>query len=502
MPATLADLRARRRAGIDHPVIDSLVHSMEYVPVLEDFIHEVGGTHLVDRFRAARRSGRFQSSLWYDLSPSERARRRVVRPAWWGFPSARTIDLAAVALPALLSERLPECGVDFGIVYGNAATFAVLIDDNDLRAPLCRAVNLYQAELFAPHRERLCPAAAIPLFTPQEGIEELEFAVGELGFRTALISGGATRHEMSEDGRMAAPWFDSFGIDSAFDYAPFWQRAVSLGVPLAVHRGTQGWPGRDSISNYSSNQIGHFATGHEAIVRGLFFGGVTRRFPDIRLSLLEGGAGYGESLLADLASVWRRRGGRFISQYDPGALDMALLFDLIKRYGDRKLCTAVRSPDDLAGEVFGLGEAGQGPARDQEQLDDFAAAGISDESDIARRFIPNFWFGCEADDPPTCFGESHVRAVWATDGGHWDVPDLTGSLDTTWTYVEKGHLSIENFSDLVYRNPVRFFTEANANFFQGTALACASDCQLMRIGGQEAQGSESGVLKPALDSMG
>jgi hypothetical protein len=48
-----------------------------------------------------------------------------------------------------------------------------------------------------------------------------------------------------------------------------------------------GWGSRVSVNNYMYNHIGHFAAASEALCKGLFFGGVTKRFPGIKFMFLE-----------------------------------------------------------------------------------------------------------------------------------------------------------------------------------------------------------------------
>ena len=54
---------------------------------------------------------------------------------------------------------------------------------------------------------------------------------------------------------------DFYGLDSDYDYDPFWAKVVELGVPVLTHYGSQGGVGRSSTSNYMFNHIGHFADG-------------------------------------------------------------------------------------------------------------------------------------------------------------------------------------------------------------------------------------------------
>ena len=90
-----------------------------------------------------------------------------------------------------------------------------------------------------------------------------------------------------------ANWLDTFGVDSEYNYDPFWAKAVELKIPLTTHSAGMGWTSRSSVTNYLYNHIGHFASASEALAKSLFFSGVTRRFPDLRVGFLEGGAAWG-----------------------------------------------------------------------------------------------------------------------------------------------------------------------------------------------------------------
>lgn len=54
--------------------------------------------------------------------------------------------------------------------------------------------------------------------------------------------------------------------------------------------------------------------------------------------------------------------------------------------------------------------------------------------------------------------------------GHWDVPDLTLPLAESWALVEEGVISEADFHSYVFANPYKFYTEANPDFFKGTAI--------------------------------
>jgi predicted TIM-barrel fold metal-dependent hydrolase len=479
---------AALRDQLDYPVVDTDVHTVEYAPLLEEYIEKAGGTASVDQYRkAVARGFGYLGNAWYGQSWEERRGARSTRPPWWALPASNTLDLATASLPALLHERLQEAGTDFAVLYPNVSTFAPHIGDDALRRVVVRAVNTYNADVYRDYADRLTPVAAIPLHTPQEGIEELEFAVKELGLKAALIPGYVNRpiqaladkYPRAEHPELAAnlSWVDTFGIDSEHDYDPFWAKAVELGTVLTTHSAGMGWTARRSVSNYMYNHIGHFADASHALAKSLFFGGVTRRFPQLRVGLLEGGAAWGAALYADLVGHWEKRNGAAIHHYNPANIDGELLLKLFSQYGG-KLTRGGALPDVgvLAGGA--LGQANNSRPQDPGRLDDFAAAGIERAEDIPGLFVPNFYFGAEADDPTVAhafnrkanpFG-AQLNAFWASDSGHWDVPDLTRVLADTWALVERGALTEENFRDLVSTHPVNFYSGANPDFFNGTAV--------------------------------
>jgi predicted TIM-barrel fold metal-dependent hydrolase len=489
---TILKSRKRSRSAIlaesfDHPIIDVDLHTIEFTPLLEDYIDKYGSPALVDEFRKAIRRGfGYLGNEWYDLGVEERRAQRVARPPWWALPTKNTLDLATVSLPRLLHERLGEQGTDYAVAYPNVSTLATHVGREDLRRALVRAVNAYHADAFRPYADRITPVAAIPLHTPQEGVEELAFAVEELGLKVALIPGSLRRpiravaeqyppRQHPEVGKHAS-WLDTFGIDTEQDYDPFWAKAVELRTVLTTHSVGMSWTSRNSWSNYMYNHVGHFASASEALAKSLFMSGVTRRFPDLRVGFLEGGAAWATSLYADLVGHWEKRNGEAIRNYDPELIDAELLHALYREYADEPVKSRL---GDLASVLGGaLGVSNNSRPQDRDALDDFAAAGIERAEDIRDRFVPNFYFGAEADDPTVAYAfntkvnpfGATLNAFWASDSGHWDVPDLTATLAETYRLVETGALTEQNFRDLVFTHPHRFFAEKNPTFFAGTAV--------------------------------
>ena len=102
-----------------------------------------------------------------------------------------------------------------------------------------------------------------------------------------------------------------------YDYDPFWSRCVDVGVSVAGHSTAMGVGSRQSPTNFMFNHTGHFGFSGEALARGLLYGGVTARFPTLRVALLEGGVTWARGLLGDLISRWEKRNAEAIQYYDP-----------------------------------------------------------------------------------------------------------------------------------------------------------------------------------------
>lgn len=269
---------ARVRAGLSHPVVDADGHFIETAPVfqcfLEDYAKEAGGGDLAARFAAGIDYDETVLRPWSRLSDAERRALWTPRPPWWSLPAANTLDRATAHLPRLLYERLDDLGLDFAVLYPSRTLTTTAIVDAELRQLACRALNAFNAEVWAPYADRVTPVAQIPTHTPTEAIAELEHAVGTLGYRAIMINGLVHRPIGAAGGPRPAGvpnWgsgsgerIDALGLDSEYDYDPFWRRCVELRVAPASHTPGMGWGSRRSISSYMYNHMGSFAASMDA----------------------------------------------------------------------------------------------------------------------------------------------------------------------------------------------------------------------------------------------
>ena len=465
------------RARLSHPIIDADGHWLEYGPVMREEFRRIGGEAAVEAWDFA--SQRVPNSL--KLSVAERGRRRVGQEAFWSSPSENVLDRATAMLPRLMYERLGELGIDFSVVYPTAGLSFHRMQDTRLRRAICRAYNVFTADQFAGLSDRVIPAAIIPMYTPDEAIEELEYAVTQLGYKVVMVGGMMRRRvpaleEENPEASKLVEWYDVIGIDSPYDYDPVWEKCRELRVAPSFHNGARSILLRNSPSNFCYNHIGHFASAGHAVAKALFFGGVTRRFPDLNFAFLEGGVGWASMLYADLIGHWEKRNRQAIEKTNPGRLDRGALLALVEKYGRPAVVDGVRSGAGLDGDTNSALTGGV------EDLDDYFRCRIERAEDIRDLFVPRFYFGCEADDPANAwafnraanpFG-ARLNALFSSDIGHFDVPDMADVVPEAYELVEHGLLDDTDFRDFMFANAVRFWAEVNPDFFKGTAVEKAA----------------------------
>src|SRR5262249_3900360 len=157
----------------------------------------------------------------------------------------------------------------------------------------------------------------------------------------------------------------------------------------------------------------------------LVFGGVPMRFPNLHFAFQEGGVAWASALLAGLINHWEKRNIGAIQHYNPANLDRAPLEQLFE--GHARGAPAERR-DPLSEGVIMLSDPDELP-RDVDQFGESLVGGVDD---LIAMFSTRFFYGCEADDPMNALafasalnaGGAVLPAVFSSDIGHWDVPDM------------------------------------------------------------------------------
>jgi predicted TIM-barrel fold metal-dependent hydrolase len=473
MPTSGQTDARRLRDRLSHPVIDADGHWIEYVPVMREAFRRIGGEAAVEALAVATR--RVPDAL--GMSVAERARRRVGMEAFWSSPSENVLDRATAMFPRLMYARLDDLGIDVSVVYPTAGLSFHRMQDTRLRRAICRAYNVFTMDQFGPLADRIVPAAIIPMYTPDEAVEELEFAVRQLGYRVVMVGGLMRRRvaALEDDAPEASKhveWYDVIGLDSPHDYDPVWAKCRELRVAPSFHNGARSILLRNSPSNFCYNHIGHFASAGHAVAKAIFLGGVTRRFPDLNFAFLEGGVGWACMLYADLVGHWEKRNRQAIEHTNPSRLDRERLLALAREFASDAVVEAVGRGEGLDGDSHSKLTGGI------EDLDDYFRCEIRAKADIRDLFVSRFYFGCEADDPVNAWAfdrranpmGARLNAIFSSDVGHFDVPDMTEVVPEAYELVEHGLISGDDFRDFVFANAVRFWGEVNPGFFAGTVV--------------------------------
>jgi predicted TIM-barrel fold metal-dependent hydrolase len=480
------------RSQLKHQVVDSDGHWLELHPVYADYLADVGGAKAVDQYRAAVKNapGYGGGRL---LTPEMRMVNRVRKQGWWTQPvNAR--DRAAYTLPKLMHQSLDEWGIDVALIYPTIGFLLLkLIQDRDLRQVIVRAFNTMAMDMFKPYGDRLIPSGIISLDSPDEALAQLDDA-HKLGLKLLVMNGTAQRPIEGDAGIPVDKrryYFDAYGLDSPYNYDPVWQKLVDIKCALTVHTGTMGWPDRSSPTSFVYNHMGHFAQSHHLTARALFMGGVTQRFPTLKVGFLEGGVGWACNLYGDIIGHWKKRNRKYMEKHhNPLNLDRALMRRLMEEStaGDKHFAGKF---DDIFSRNLDVSEpdlsAQEQYDRDKDS-DDFYGVKIDSVEDIRRLFTSNFYFGCEADDPMNVMAFNaaaglKVKAMMGSDIAHFDVPDPGEVLEEAWEMVEHRLISESDFREFTLTNAVELHASMNPDFYKGTIVEAAAK-EEMKLAGQ------------------
>jgi predicted TIM-barrel fold metal-dependent hydrolase len=457
--------------SLDHPIIDADGHWLEFGSYASEMMRKIGGDIAKEGFEYYT-TNIVKAQL--ALTDQQRRDNGIAHPVWWGLPTENTRDRATVMMPELLYQRLGDFGVDFSILYPTAGLGLTRIPDAEVRKATCRAFNKMSLEMFGKYSDRVTPVAVIPMHTPEEAVEELDHAIGDLGLK-AIMMGSLIPRQMEafknapEEVKRFTTWYDTLGLDSAYNYDSVWQRCVDLKVSPSFHTGSRGMGNRMSPTNFVYNHIGHFAAASEAVAKALVIGGVTKRFPDLKFAFQEGGVAWACSLFADMVEHFETRSAEELEILDPANLDVELLGKLADEYAP-EMAEAIKASDAVFDNAT-LPEA-------IEPRDDFAAAGVNELKDLADRFAKPFYFGCEADDRTVAWAYKtennpfgcRLNTLFGSDIGHFDVSDMSACVVEAHKLVKKGVVTEDDFRRQMFENPARLWGESNPDFFKGTTV--------------------------------
>ena len=178
-------------------------------------------------------------------------------------------------------QLLDKEGLAATILYPSVGlTWECDIEDPTLADAYARAYNRWLVDFCSEDPTRLIAIAHITLTTGHEAATELERAVKE-GCKGAFV----------------APFTITNKAHAHPDYDPFWAKAQELGVPVAIHPMSE-HPAKRVYqrftdmkwANWYHNVLG--AQGPQQAFYVLFQYGLFDRFPELKVVVLESGAGW------------------------------------------------------------------------------------------------------------------------------------------------------------------------------------------------------------------
>jgi predicted TIM-barrel fold metal-dependent hydrolase len=172
-------------------------------------------------------------------------------------------------------------GIDAAFLYPSLGLFVGTIRDPVFAAAAARAYNRWLAlEYCGPYPERLFGIAMLPMQSVEHAVQELRYAVEELGYKGAFVRPN--------------PYGDR--VLHSRDYDPLWAAAQDLGVAIGIHSGAKSGHPELGVERFMhSFAVRHFVS-HTfemaAAATSMIMCGVCDRFPKLRVGFMESGGGW------------------------------------------------------------------------------------------------------------------------------------------------------------------------------------------------------------------
>jgi predicted TIM-barrel fold metal-dependent hydrolase len=213
---------------------------------------------------------------------------------------------AAFREPGPRVDLMDEQGIDRALMFPTLASLLEerLKDDPELTHAVIHSLNEWMYETWQfNYEDRIFSTPVITLPIVERAIEELEWVV-ERGARAVLIRPAPVPGYRGPR---------SFGLP---EFDPFWEKVVEAGVLVAMHSSDSGyeryaneWMGSDSEMLPFHPQAFRMLSSWRPIedaVSALICHGALSRFPQLKVSVIENGSIWVESLLRNLADVYKK----------------------------------------------------------------------------------------------------------------------------------------------------------------------------------------------------
>jgi predicted TIM-barrel fold metal-dependent hydrolase len=256
---------------------------------------ELWQRHLPQRFRARAPKRVLDADGYERLVLEGKLHRRGAHKAGEG--PRRKHSRPGASEPRARLEDMDAEGIDVAVLFPTISLIGLpTVEDPDFATALCRSYNDWLAEMRSLAPARLWAAALVPLHQDvTAAVRELERAVEKLGARAVVVRPNPVLGRDLGDA----------------SFAPFWETAARLGVPVCLHEGASALvsaAGGDRFSNYMMRHLLSHPLEQMVACTTLILEGVLERHPDLRVAFMEAGAGWVPYLLARMDEHFRTMG--------------------------------------------------------------------------------------------------------------------------------------------------------------------------------------------------
>jgi predicted TIM-barrel fold metal-dependent hydrolase len=196
--------------------------------------------------------------------------------------------------PAARLRDMDDDGVYAQLCFPTFARFAgtrfLVNPDRELAAACVRAYNDFAVdEWCAADRKRQIPVAILPLWDIELSRQEVQRVAGR-GMRAVSFPENPTPH----------------GLPSLFssDWNPVWAAIEAAGMPICMHIGTSGSMPRPAPDAPHSVSSALLPVNTWTALISLLYSPMLHHFPDLKISLTEGGVGWIPAALERADFIW------------------------------------------------------------------------------------------------------------------------------------------------------------------------------------------------------
>jgi predicted TIM-barrel fold metal-dependent hydrolase len=177
--------------------------------------------------------------------------------------------------PAFRVRDQERDGVSAEVVFPTNGLNVFISPDPEFQMAMARAYNDWAHDIFGPYRDRLAPAALVPVGSIELAIAEVD-RVARLGFRTVFLPAQVENRPYNLP-----------------DYDPLWAAIQETGLPVSIHVGSGHEPrGERGAGGPIINYVLHAQGDGPRVSAYLCCGGVLKRFPNLKFAMVESGAAW------------------------------------------------------------------------------------------------------------------------------------------------------------------------------------------------------------------